>query len=199
MVRTKTEVPTTGPPSRPDPASGPRTVPVAARKSPAARRGGESAAGARQLLPAALDTYWQVHREIAEDLHPSGLTTPQYLVLVHLVASRREAGMRQLARAGRHDAATMTAVVDGLVRRGWVVRRRSAADRRRVVVRLTPKGRRIYQLATRRLILRWRRALRTFSGAEQLQLLSLLLRLLEALQETAGQPARVGLRRLAPP
>jgi DNA-binding MarR family transcriptional regulator len=133
----------------------------------------------------ALDTYWQVRREIADDLQPFGLTTPQYLVLVHLVAGRREAGMRELARAGRHDPATMTAVIDGLVRRGWVVRRRSAVDRRRVVVRLTPKGRRTYQLGTRRLILRWRRALRTFSGVEQLQLLSLLLRLLEALQETA--------------
>jgi DNA-binding MarR family transcriptional regulator len=154
------------------------------------RRGGEGVAGARQLLPVALDTYWQVHREIAGDLYPFGLTTPQYLVLVHLMAGRREAGMRQLARAGRHDAATMTAVVDGLVRHGWVVRRRSAADRRRVVVRMTPKGRRIYQLATRRLILRWRRALRTFSGTEQLQLLILLQRLLEALQETSGPPAR---------
>ena len=157
------------------------------------QRGAEGGAGARQLLPVALDTYWQVHREIAEDLYPFGVTTPQYLVLVRLVAGRREAGMRQLARAGRHDAATMTAVVDGLVRR------RSAADRRRVVVRMTPKGRRVYQLATRRLILRWRRALRTFSGAEQLQLLSLLLRLLEALQDTAGQPTRANPRRVVSP
>src|SRR3990172_3648431 len=163
------------------------------------QRGAEGGAGARQLLPVALDTYWQVHREIAEDLYPFGVTTPQYLVLVRLVAGRREAGMRQLARAGRHDAATMTAVVDGLVRPGWVVPRRSAADRRRVVVRMTPKGRRVYQLATRRLILRWRRALRTFSGAEQLQLLSLLLRLLEALQDTAGQPTRANPRRVVSP
>src|SRR3990170_8070042 len=160
------------------------------------QRGAEGGAGARQLLPVALDTYWQVHREIAEDLYPFWVTTPQYLVLVRLVAGRREAGMRQLARAGRHDAATMTAVVDGLVRRGWVVRRRSAADRRRGVVRVTPKGRRIYQLATRRLILRWRRALRTFSGVEQLQLLSLLLRLLEGLQETAGLQLRAHPRRV---
>lgn len=155
-------------------------------------RAGEPGAGARQLLPVALDTYWQVHREIAADLSPSGLTTPQYLVLVHLVAGHREAGMRQLARAGRHDPATMTAVVDGLVERGWVVRRRSPVDRRRVVVRLTPKGRRTYQLATRRLIVRWRRALRTFAGAEQLQLLGLLLRLLEGLRDSAdprrGEP-----------
>jgi DNA-binding MarR family transcriptional regulator len=155
----------------------------------------EAGAGARALLPVALDTYWQVRREIADDLVPFDLTTSQYLVLVHLVAARRETGMRELARAGRHDPATMTAVIDGLVRRGWVVRRRGTADRRRVAVRLTPRGRRIYQLATRRLILRWRRALRSFSGAEQLQLLSLLLQLLGALQETAVVAARGGERR----
>lgn len=176
-----------------------RTKADGVRPARTVRPGGEPGTGARQLLPAALDTYWQVRREIAEDLYPFGLTTPQYLVLVHLVAGRREAGMGELARAGRHDPATMTAVVDGLVRRGWVVRRRSAADRRRVVVRLTPKGRRTYQLATRRLILRWRRALRTFSGVEQLQLLSLLLRLLEALQDTAGTALPGGPRRLASP
>jgi DNA-binding MarR family transcriptional regulator len=157
----------------------------AAMAGKAAGRRAEPGAGARTLLPVALDTYWRVHREIAADLHPFDLTTPQYLVLVHLAAGRREAGMRELARAGRHDPATMTAVVDGLMRRGWIARRRAVADRRRVVVRLTPKGRRTYQLATRRLILRWRHALRTFSGEEQLGLLSLLIRLLQALQETA--------------
>jgi DNA-binding MarR family transcriptional regulator len=160
----------------------------------------EPGAGARSLLPVALDTYWRVRREIAEDLRPFGLTTSQYLVLVRLAAGRREAGMRELARAGRHDPATMTAVVDGLMRRGWVARRRGAADRRRVVVRLTPKGRRTYQLATRRLILRWRHALRTFSGEEQLELLGLLMRLLDELQET-GSPAlgRAGVRRVVSP
>jgi DNA-binding MarR family transcriptional regulator len=141
--------------------------------------------GAWRLLPVALDTYWQVRREIADDLQPFGLTTSQYLVLVHLVARRSEMGMAELARTGRHDPATMTAVVDSLVRRGWVARRRSATDRRRVTARLTPRGRRVHQLATRRLIVRWRRALGSFAGVEQLQLLSLLLRLLDGLHETA--------------
>lgn len=155
-----------------------------------AGRPAEAGAGARSLLPVALDTYWQVHREIAADLQPFGLTTSQYLVLVRLAAGRREAAMRQLARAGRHDPATMTALVDGLLRRGWVARRRAVGDRRKVVVRLTPRGRRTYQLATRRLILRWRHALRTFSGAEQLALLGLLMRLLDALQaEGVAAPA----------
>lgn len=147
-------------------------------------------AGARQLLPVALDTYWQVRRELSDDLRPAGLTISQYLALVHLAGSRGELGMRQLARLGRYDPATATALVDGLVRRGYALRRRSAADRRRVGVRLTPRGRRIHQTATRRLIVRWRRALRTFSGDEQLQLLGLLMRLLEALRgEPTGPPA----------
>ena len=163
-----------------------RVDPAALHRRSGAGPRGDGGTGARQLLPAALDTYWQVRRELADDLQPVGLTTSQYLVLVHLAAARREMGMLELARAGRHDPATMTTLVDGLVRRSWVARRRSATDRRRVVVRLTPRGRRMHQLATRRLIVRWRRALRTFSGGEQLQLLGLLLRLLEGLQETSA-------------
>src|SRR3989304_9205614 len=101
-------------------------VPIRIRVDRAAHPGGEGGTGARQLLPAALDPYWQVRRELADDLQPVGLTTSQYLVLVHLAGARREASMRELARAGRHDPATMTALVDTLVRRGWVARRRSA-------------------------------------------------------------------------
>src|SRR3990172_7796037 len=72
LVGIKREVPTMGGPSRPGLEPRPRTVPVTSQKSPAARRGGESATGARQLLPAALDTDWQGHREIPQDLPPFG-------------------------------------------------------------------------------------------------------------------------------
>src|SRR3989304_6416884 len=88
-------------------------VPIRIRVDRAAHPGGEGGTGARQLLPAALDTYWQVRRELANDLQPVGLTTSQYLVLVHLAATRREMGMLELARPGRHDPATMTARMDG--------------------------------------------------------------------------------------
>lgn len=138
--------------------------------------------GARTLLPVALATYWQVRHELAEDLKPVGLTIAQYVTLVQLAAARREVGMSELARAGRTDPATATALVDGLVRRGLAVRRRTPTDRRRVGVRLTSRGRRAHQTATRNLIVRWRRALRSFEGPEQIALLSLLLRLLDGLQ-----------------
>jgi DNA-binding MarR family transcriptional regulator len=49
-------------------------------------------------------------------------------------------------RAGLHPA-TMTGVLDRLERAGWVVRERSADDRRSVVVRAVPeRGGEVYQL-----------------------------------------------------
>src|ERR1700759_4708504 len=49
-------------------------------------------------------------------------------------------------RAGLHPA-TMTGVLDRLERAGWVVRERSADDRRAVVIRAVPaRGREVFQL-----------------------------------------------------
>ena len=90
--------------------------------------------------------------------------------------------MKALAQASLQDAATMTAIVDGLVRRGWVVRRRSAGDRRRVSVRLTVRGRTLLRAVPRRLDLRWHRALRRLSSTEQALLLRLLEQLLEGMR-----------------
>jgi DNA-binding MarR family transcriptional regulator len=90
--------------------------------------------------------------------------------------------MKALAEAGLQDAATMTAIVDRLVRRGWVVRRRSAVDRRRVAVRLTARGRALLRAVPRRLDLRWRRALRRLTPSEQATLLRLLEQLLEGMR-----------------
>src|SRR3972149_2017886 len=85
-------------------------LPIRIRVDRAAHPGGEGGTGARQLLPAALDTYWQVRRELANDLQPVGLTTSQYLVLVHLAGARRGkgelgAGTRRPARPGNDDGA----------------------------------------------------------------------------------------------
>src|SRR4030067_803408 len=95
----------------------------------------------RSLLPLALPLWWRVRRQLADDLEPFRLTVAQYVPLVHLATARREVGMKALAGARLQDAGAMAVIVDGLVRRGWVARRRSAADRRRVSVRLTPRGR----------------------------------------------------------
>jgi DNA-binding MarR family transcriptional regulator len=143
----------------------------------------EAGQEARSLLPLALHLWWRVRRELAEDLDPFRLTVAQYVPLVYLATARREVGMGELAEASLMDAATMTAIIDLLVARGWVARRRSAADRRRVAVRLTLRGRTLLRAVPRRLDLRWRRALRGLSRPEQLTLLRLLQRLLEGLTQ----------------
>lgn len=142
---------------------------------------------ARSLLPLALHLWWRVRRELAEDLDPFRLTVAQYVPLVYLATARREVGMSELAEASLQDRATMTAIVDLLVERGWVARRRSATDRRRVAVRLTLRGRALLRVVPRRLDLRWRRALRGLSRPEQLTLLRLLQRLLDGLTEAEGR------------
>ncbi len=133
------------------------------------------------MLPLALQLWWRVRKRLADDLEPFRLTVAQYVPLVFLATARGEVGMGTLAQASLQDAATMTAIVDGLVRRNWVVRRRSALDRRRVAVRLTPRGRALLRAVPRRLDLRWRRALRRLSPVEQATLLRLLEQLLEGM------------------
>jgi len=53
----------------------------------------------------------------------------------------------EIARAAMLTTGAMTTRVDGLVQRGLVRRRRSDHDRRSVLVRLTPKGKRVVNAA----------------------------------------------------
>ena len=68
-----------------------------------------------------------------------GVTVPQCLALQVLLD-----GPHDISSLTAHAAASQSAttrLVDGLERRGWVVREPAGDDRRRVVVRLTPDGR----------------------------------------------------------
>ncbi len=70
----------------------------------------------------------------------AGLTASQIIVLQELVR-RREAMAGELARAARLSQPTVTALIDKLAARGFVVRRRDESDRRRVWVEITSEGR----------------------------------------------------------
>ena len=68
-----------------------------------------------------------------------GLTGPQ-LVLLRAIGSVREISLGELARQVSLSQGTVTGVADRLEGRGLIVRTRSEADRRRVLVRLTEAG-----------------------------------------------------------
>lgn len=66
-----------------------------------------------------------------------GLTYPQYLLLTVLWnGDHRE--LRELGAALKLNSNTLTPLVKRLEERGWVQRSRPAADKRRLIVSLTP-------------------------------------------------------------
>jgi DNA-binding MarR family transcriptional regulator len=78
---------------------------------------------------------------------PEGLTLPQFDVLAQL--ERHAAGMSpgQLTRELLVTAGNVTGIVDRLVRRGFVERRRVPSDGRTRRLVLTPEGRRVVRRA----------------------------------------------------
>jgi DNA-binding MarR family transcriptional regulator len=58
--------------------------------------------------------------------------------------------MGELAQAEGVQLPTMTQIVDRLERQGWVSRRTSSDDRRRVVVTVTEAGQALYEAAAAR-------------------------------------------------
>ena len=71
-----------------------------------------------------------------------GLTIPQ-LVSLGTLANTEFMTPTAMARAVDLSQATITGIVDRLVRRGYVTRERSTTDRRRVVLAITDKGREV--------------------------------------------------------
>jgi DNA-binding MarR family transcriptional regulator len=75
-------------------------------------------------------------------LRPAGLTALQYTALT-VLARRPDLTSAQLARNSFVTAQTMADMVTTLHERGLIERHRDPADRRRLVLALTPQGRRL--------------------------------------------------------
>jgi DNA-binding MarR family transcriptional regulator len=71
--------------------------------------------------------------------HSAGLTVPQILIL-QTVAEAGQLGVSEIARRVSLSQATVTSVVDRLVRKDLVTRNRSEKDRRMVRIALTDHG-----------------------------------------------------------
>jgi DNA-binding MarR family transcriptional regulator len=70
----------------------------------------------------------------------SGLTPPQYQVL-YILWDRDELPLKDLASACSCTRATITGLVDGLERKGLVIRKLNPDDRRSLLATLTDEGR----------------------------------------------------------
>ena len=125
-----------------------------------------------------------LRRRFARDLSRHGLTFPQFMTLLSLERSGESCRMGPLAEATMQSAASMTAIVDRLLERGLVERRRDPKDRRSVVVSLTEIGREVLNRvrADRRHAVK--QALAQLGPGEQSRLLETLDKMIHLLEET---------------
>jgi len=103
---------------------------------------------------------WIQHRRFAQEIADLKLTVPQFYTLSTLMTMGGSASMGDLARATHQVSATMTGIIDRLVRDGLVERQRSDEDRRSVVVAITPAGQELVDTA-------WGRAMNALENALQ--------------------------------
>ena len=77
-------------------------------------------------------------------LRPYGVASSQWYVLYALSQSP-QLTQKELQAAMQVESATLTGMVDSLVRNGWVERKQSAGDRRVKELHFTPAGRELWE------------------------------------------------------
>jgi DNA-binding MarR family transcriptional regulator len=83
---------------------------------------------------------WIAKRRFFQLLQPFGLTPPQFMSLAALSMQQESCTMSDLTNVTLHEPATMTGIVDRLVKMGLVERSRSKTDRRVVLVKISAPG-----------------------------------------------------------
>lgn len=122
------------------------------------------------------------------DLARYGLTFPQFMALLSLEKAEGPCRMGPLAAATLQSLPSMTGIVDRLLERGLVERRRDPEDRRSVVVSLTEAGEQLLRQikADRRHTVE--QVLGHLSPEDRAQLCALLDRMIEVLESGQRKP-----------
>jgi DNA-binding MarR family transcriptional regulator len=119
-----------------------------------------------------------VYRDFALALADLDLSQKQCATL-RLIGANAGVSQVDLAATLGTDRATMMAVIDRLQQRGFIIRRRSAVDRRRQELYLTPSGQATLAKAKRAIAEHERRFTSRFSDAELQSLMDALSRVHE--------------------
>ena len=116
-----------------------------------------------------------------------GLTQAQYGVLT-VLHSAPDIDQSRLARALAFDKVTVLRVLRGLEERGLITRVVSAENRRQMAVRLTALGQRLLKKTEQPVRLAYQQLMAPLSQKESQQLIDLLQRLTNELQDEARAP-----------
>lgn len=124
------------------------------------------------------------HRQSAPD--DGELTVAQYSLLAPLLDADEAPGVGSLAEAAGVSSPTATRMLDGLERRGLVVRERCERDRRAVRLSLTPAGVEAVRAQRRRQLALRRAIFESLDGRERRMAGQVLERLARAFEEASS-------------
>jgi DNA-binding MarR family transcriptional regulator len=111
-------------------------------------------------------------RSVAE-----GEVRPGVFSVLSLASSNPGIAQIDIANQLDIDKASVVALIDWLENQGWVARKRSAEDRRRHEISVTPTGQKAYKSLKREMIEHEKKFIDRFTDSERKQLISLLQRL----------------------
>ena len=117
---------------------------------------------------------WMGNKRLAQQLAAYGLTAPQYFTLFSLLLQGEACPMNVLAESTHQDAATVTGIINRLVKLGYVSRQRGQDDRRKVYVTLQQAGRQVVEKVKQASHEQWRRSLAVLHQDELDEMLRIL-------------------------
>ena len=126
---------------------------------------------------------WLEQKRWGQILASHGLTVSQFLVLAAVWGRQDGCQMGELAGDMLQSSATMTGIVDRLVRMELVHRHAVASDRRLVLIDLTERGRELLGRVRGEKLARLRQILERLPEADRLALVHLISAYLEASEE----------------
>lgn len=153
------------------------------RMTPLSHRSQSSLVALRRILRATETTARSLARA-------TGLTPPQLMVLSTLSA-QGEATPTAIARAVGVSQATATALVEKLVQRDYVARRKGESDRRQVWISLTEAGRAAWEAAPDPLQQRFAERLEALPDWEQAMIVAALERTAALMDAAEGDAAPI--------
>jgi DNA-binding MarR family transcriptional regulator len=135
---------------------------------------------------------WLGHKRFAQLLSTYKLTPPQYFTLISLFHQDRARSMHILAEITHQDAATVTGIIDRLIKLGYVSRQRGEDDRRKVYVKLEEAGRRVVEQVRQAQHESWQSAFSALTQNdldEMLRIINTVMQAWAPVSQSADQPA----------
>lgn len=119
-----------------------------------------------------------LRRNLEQELSSHGVSAQQWIILMK-AAHEKDLTAADMAKSLEYDPGAMTRILDRLQDKGVIRRVRAGNDRRRILIELTPKGRKLAPILERVGLNVMNRALTGFSAQECKQLNALLLRIID--------------------